>query len=219
MSTELHRRDREGVPRAFLWIAIAAGLLTVVNVLVLDRPFGLLMAQYEPSPIWDRGIDALELGIGLNTFPWFSCIVLATTMMIAAALPKTRVTVPALAFITATHLVGQLLTGHIKDWTGRMRPLQWIKAGMPETSWAWVKAYSFPSGHVSIFASLIIPLVAVNPRRLWPLLVIPLYACCARLAVDAHWLSDVTGSIALVCGLTWVLGALIRPRQAAPSRR
>jgi membrane-associated phospholipid phosphatase len=218
VSTNLHRRDRENISRAFLWIAIAAGMLTVVNVLFLDRPFGQLMAQYEPSPLWDRGIDALELGIGLDTLPWMSCLVLATTLLIAAAIPKTRVTVPALSFVTATHMIGQLLMGSIKEWTGRMRPLQWIKAGMPSTDWAWVKAYSFPSGHVAIFASLVVPVVALHPRRLWPLLVIPLYACCARLAVDAHWLSDVTGSISLVCGLAWMFGAIIRPLGRARAR-
>jgi len=125
------------------------------------------------------------------------------------AVPRWRGAAPAWTFLAATHLLGQLLVNYLKEWTGRLRPTEWLAHGAGD-SFGWKDGFSFPSGHVGIFGSLIIPLVVLVPRA-WPLLGIVAYAMVARVAVDAHFLSDVLGALSLLCALTWVLGVLIRP--------
>jgi membrane-associated phospholipid phosphatase len=74
--------------------------------------------------------------------------------------------------------------------------------------------YSFPSGHITLFASICIPLAVMYPRAR-PLLVIVLFAMCARVAVNAHFLSDVLGGLALTLAVTWLCAVMLR--RALPS--
>ena len=74
----------------------------------------------------------------------------------------------------------------------------------------WDGGVAFPSGHVTLFASILIPLAIVAPRTR-PLLAIIAYVMFARVVVNGHWLSDVVAGITLVALLAWILALLVRP--------
>lgn len=192
-----------------LVVAAIATVLMLVSFAVLDGPVARFVASFEPQPAWTRVIETLEWTVLLPVFRWLGPVVLAIGMVLAIAVQRWRSSAPAWIFLAGTHLFGQLVTNGIKVWTGRLRPTEWLARGAG-ASFGWIDGFSFPSGHVGIFGSLFIPLVVLVPRA-WPLLGIVVYAMVARVAVNAHFLSDVFGAIALICSLTWALGWLIRP--------
>ena len=83
------------------------------------------------------------------------------------------------------------------------------------TFWFWRDGWSFPSGHVMLFASIVIPLVVVYPRTR-PLLAIVAFVALARVAVNAHFVSDVFGGVALTAAITWLCARWLR--RALPSQ-
>lgn len=208
---ELPRIARHPAPPWLLWVAAITGLLAIVCIAFVDQPVARLLAQYEPAPLWNRGIELLEWGVGLPVFRWLSGVALVLGMIATVAVPRWRWRAPAWMFLAACHVLSQVSTRYIKEWTGRLRPLEWLGQGGTET-FLWEKGVAFPSGHVAIFASVAIPIVALFPRW-WPLLAVAVFPMLARVAVDAHFVSDVLAAITLVCLVAWLSGWAIRPRR------
>ncbi|MFN0246738.1 MAG: phosphatase PAP2 family protein [Kofleriaceae bacterium] len=206
---ELPRIARHPAPRWLLWVAAASALLTIVCILFVDQPVARRLAEYEPAAFWGRGIDALEWAVGLPVFRWLSGVILVLGMIVTVCVPRLRLHAPAWMFLAASHVIAQVATRYLKEWTGRLRPLEWMKQGGTDT-FLWESGVSFPSGHVTIFASVVIPFVALFPRW-WPLLGVAAFAMGARVAMSAHFLSDVFGAITLVTVIVWVCGWAIRP--------
>lgn len=209
---EIARVDRLPAPRSLLIVATASAAITLLCILVLDQPVARWLAGYEPLGFWDRGIEALEWAIGLPVFKWLAGIVLVGGMIITVVVPRWRGQAPAWMLIAATHVLSRIATLEVKLATARLRPGEWLAQG--GDTFLREGGVSFPSGHVALFASLVIPLAVVAPRTR-PLLAIAAYAMLARLAVNAHFVSDVIGAIALVCVVTWVCGWVIRPLRRA----
>lgn len=207
--------DRAPAPRWLLWVAAVTAAVTAVSIVTIDQPLARFISHYEPVPIWDRILTVLEWGLGLPLIPWTSGIALVVAMIVSIAVPRWRHRAPVWMFLAASHILGRISMVQLKELTGRLRPLEWIKQGGDET-FGWIKGISFPSGHVVLFASVIIPVICVWPKAR-PLLVIVGFAMIARLVADAHFVSDVVGAITLVCLVTWVCGVAIRPlaRRAA----
>ena len=213
---ELPRADRLPVSRRVLLLAGAMAVVTAASIAVIDQPVARLVSQYEPSPLWDRGIDVLEWAIGLPIFKLLSAVVLVVAMLVTAIVPRLRAHAPVFMLLAGTHLLTRLLMNYGKEWTGRLRPHQWLERG-GDTFWR--DGLSFPSGHVVLFASIVIPIVVLYPRTR-PLIAIAVFPMLARVAVSAHFVSDVTSAIALVLLVTWAIGWLVRPcRQRRPARR
>jgi membrane-associated phospholipid phosphatase len=208
---ELPRIARQPAPAWLLWVAAISGLLTIVCILFVDQVVARWIAQYEPAAFWNRGIEMLEWGVGLPVFRWLSGVLLVLGMIVAVVVPRWRLYAPTWMFLAASHVLSQVSTRYLKEWTGRLRPLEWMSQGGTET-FLWEKGVSFPSGHVAIFASAVIPFVALFPRW-WPLLGVAAFAMLARVAVDAHFVSDVLGGLTLVSLITWACGWAIRPRR------
>ncbi len=206
--------ERRGAPRWLLVLAIASATLAALSIVSIDRPIARTIAEYEASGLWDRGIDALEHAIGLPVFPWTAAIVLALAMVVTSAVRRWRGVAPVLMLVVATHVVARIVTLELKLATGRLRPYQWLTQGAD--SFGHDGGVSFPSGHVTLFSSLVIPLVVCVPRA-WPMLVIAIYPMLARVAVGAHFVSDVLAAIAVVTAVTYALALVIRPRPA-PAR-
>jgi membrane-associated phospholipid phosphatase len=129
--------------------------------------------------------------------------------------PRWRVHAPAWMLVAGVHLVSRLTVNWIKDGTGRLRPSQWVTSPYDET-FGHDQGISFPSGHVVLFASLVIPLVVVVPRLRWPALVVVVLISAGRIGVNAHFISDALGAITLVALWTWAVATLARPRPASP---
>lgn len=193
-----------------LVVAAITAVVSVVAIMVLDQAVARWLGQYEPGSLWDRGIDLLEHGILLPVHKLALPIVLVGGMIVVAAVKRWRGYAPAWMFLAGTHLVSRLATGWIKDGTGRLRPSEWIKKGAPDDTFGWDGGVSFPSGHVTLFASVVFPLAVLYPRSR-PLLAVVAFAMIARLAVDAHFVSDVVAGVTLVAAVTWAVGWLVRP--------
>lgn len=206
---EVPYATRRGAPGWLLALGIATAALAGLAMVTVDRPIARALAGDAPSAVWDTGIDALEWLIALPLWRFASTVFLVAGML--ACVAWRRRWAPAWMFVAATHLITKLAMAHLKDATGRLRPTEWLAHHQPADTFGWADAVSFPSGHVVLFASLAIPIVALAPRW-WPLLVAPAFAMAARMAVGAHFLSDVLGAISLVALIAWLLGLVIRPR-------
>jgi len=199
-----------------LIIAAVFAMISALGIAALDRPLAVHLGDYKAIDAWNTGLDVLEWALGLPIFVWLSGIVLALGMIVTTAVPRLRAQAPAWTWIAAVHILSRIVTSEIKDATGRLRPFQWLaKGGGDVETFGWIKSHSFPSGHVALFASIAIPLAVLAWRRSRPLaiaLLVPaVYPMIARVIQNAHFLSDVTASITLICLIAWLTGRLVRP--------
>ncbi|MCW5806054.1 MAG: phosphatase PAP2 family protein [Deltaproteobacteria bacterium] len=211
----LSRDARVPAPRGLLAIAGALAVLTAACVWTIDRPIARLIAAYEASGLWDRGIDGLEWVIGLPLFKLLSPVVLVAGMVITACVRRWRWQAPAWMFLAGTHLITRIVMIYGKEWTGRLRPNEWLKEG-GEATFCREGGLSFPSGHVTLFGSLAIPLALLFPRARIPLVIVVAYVAAARVAVNAHFVSDTLGAITMVVATTWAMAWLVRPFRTWP---
>jgi membrane-associated phospholipid phosphatase len=140
-------------------------------------------------------------------------VVLAVGVLAVVFIKRWRGYAPALMTIAFVHLSTRYLTNVLKDATGRLRPYEAFKRGVDE-SFGYAGGISFPSGHVTLFASVVIPILWVFPktrRFAIPLLVIVAFVALARIAVNAHWVSDTLASLTLVTFVTWAVSWATRP--------
>ena len=191
--------------RVLAAIAIASAALTALSIVTIDRPIARVLAQYEPAAFWNRGTDIVEYVLGLPLWLFASPVLLVAGMLVVMIVPRWRHHARTWIVVAGTHVVCRFVTVKIKDATGRLRPKEWLAREHDET-FGWEDGIAFPSGHVTLFASVFVPLAILVPRAR-PLLAIPLFICIARVAVNAHWISDVLGGIALVAIVAWALAS------------
>jgi len=191
--------------RPLLVAAAITAALTAICIAVVDLPLAEALAPYAPSSAWDRGVDLLEVLLLLPLWKWASVAVLAGATVAAFAVPRWRAAAPAWLLVTATHLISRLAMGWIKDGTGRLRPSEWH--GGP--TFFQPHGISFPSGHVVLFAGVLVPLAITCPRTR-PLLAVVGFVMIARIAAHAHFASDVLGALTLVTLVAWGCGSMIR---------
>ena len=209
--------DRSGAPRWLIVLAIGASLLTAVAILVIDRPFARELATYETLAIWDRGVDVLEWAMLFPLWRFALPVALVAGMLVTVIVPRWRIHAPAWMFVAGVHLISRLTVNWIKDATGRLRPTQWLPTGSEET-FGWEKGISFPSGHVTLFTSIALPLAVLYPRSR-PIVALAIavivFISAARIGVSAHFLGDALGALTLVALWTLVFAAVVRPRQTS----
>ena len=210
---EAPRADRLPASRALLAVAAGSAALAALAIAALDRPIAHAIAGYEPSELWARGIDLLEAAIGWPIHPLFASFAVTALMLAAMAVPRWRALAPAAIFLAATHVFSRFATGQLKDLTGRLRPAEWLARGGDATFFSGGAA--FPSGHVALFASLALP-IAMRWPRARPVLAVIAFAAAARIAVNAHYLSDTLAALALVALIAWGVALAVRP---FPARR
>lgn len=198
--------------------AAASALLTLLCIVALDEPFARWIATRETYPaFWNETIGYLEYAILLEPYKWGTLWLLAGGAIITLAVPPLRRYSMAFLLVSLVHLLGRNITNWTKFFTGRLRPSQWLAKGGDDPMWWNENAWSFPSGHVTLFASIAIPLAVLYPRLRPPLLVVAVFPMCARVAVNAHYLSDVLGALALITALTWLCARLLVRALPSPS--
>ena len=204
------RSDRQPAPRSLLAVAVVTAVVAALLIATLDQPVARWIGRYEPSPLWDRAIDLLEYLLLLPLHKLALPFVLVGGMIVVVCVKPWRVHAPAWMFVAGTHMLSRLTTNWIKDATGRLRPSEWLHRGAPDETFGWEAGVSFPSGHVTLFASVLLPLAVLYPRTR-PALAIVAFAMVARVAVNAHFLSDTVGGLTLVAAVTWAVAGLVRP--------
>ena len=211
---ELARADRRPAPRSLLIAAAVTSAVAGVCIAWIDQPVARFIAQYEPSAAWGWILDKLEWLILLPVHSLAVSVALVAAMLVTAGVRRYRGQAPAWMFLAGTHLVSRIAMNYGKDLTGRLRPTEWLKHGGDGTFWRG--GASFPSGHVVLFAGIIVPLVVLFPRAR-PALVIVAFVMLARVAVNAHFVSDVIAGLALVALLTWLVAYAVRPLSRSSS--
>jgi membrane-associated phospholipid phosphatase len=106
-------------------------------------------------------------------------------------------------FVAAVHLIARLGGNRLKDVFGRLRPSQWVEHGGP--TFLVEGGISMPSGHVAFFLGLVLPLAVLRPRIGVRLLIVPALVGWARVATNAHFLSDVLAGAAWTAIITWLV--------------
>jgi membrane-associated phospholipid phosphatase len=197
-------------------VAIATAIVTAVCIVTIDEPLARWLATRDTwQTMWNRGIAWLEYPLGIEPWKWTGVCVLGVGSLASLLVPRMRSHAPAWLLVTLTHLLARNITGWLKWGTGRLRPSEWLKRG--GDVWFRDGGYSFPSGHVVLFASILIPLAVVYPRTR-PLLAIIAFVIVARVVVNAHFVSDALGGLALVAAITWLLGRAL-PSHLRPASR
>ena len=215
-------------PAALLRWGAFFTVATALAIVALDAPMARLLGHWEPASFWGELLTVLEWPallqlkkrvylIGpfeLNATRWAFALGLGAITAISLAVPRFRPAARGWAFVFFTHLIARLAMVELKETTERLRPSEWLAAGGGPTF--WVKGgLSFPSGHVTYFLSLLLPAAIVFPRWRKPLLAIVALVAACRIAENAHFASDVTGAVALVCGVCFAVAAAL-PRSLSP---
>lgn len=201
--------------RSLLQLAGVSAALTLVCLLALDEPLARWIATRETWPqLWNDTIHYLEFPLGIEPYKWTGVWILVLGSIASLAILRLRFMAPAWVLVTLTHLLGRNLSFWVKTLTGRLRPSQWLKAGGGDTFFR-EGGYSFPSGHVILFSSVLLPLWLIYPRTR-PLLAIVAFSMIARVMVNAHFLSDVFGGLAVTAAATWLCAVAVR--RALPSQ-
>lgn len=189
-------------------------VLTAISVVAIDEPLARWLATREVHPaIWNQAIALLEYPLGIEPWTWSGICVLVAASLVTLLVPRLRAYASVVLIVTLTHLLARNCSLWVKTLTGRLRPSEWLARG--GGSWWRDGGYSFPSGHVLLFASIVVPIVVVYPRAR-PLLAIVAFVMLARVLVDAHFVSDVLGGLASVALFTWL--AVLLVRRAVPSQ-
>lgn len=200
-------------------VALVSAVLTALCIVTIDQPLARWLATRDPHPeLWNQGIAILEYPLGIEPWKWTGICVLVAASIVTLAVPRLRSAAAVILVITLTHLLARHTSLWIKTLTGRLRPSQWLKQGGGDDTF-WRDGFSFPSGHVLLFASILVPLAVIYPRTR-PLLAIVGFVMIARIAVNAHFVSDVLGGLAAVALLTWLCARLVRrvlPSQIRPA--
>jgi membrane-associated phospholipid phosphatase len=193
-----------------LQVALVSSVLAIVCIALVDEPLARWLATRETYPgFWNGTIALLEYPLGIEPYKWTGVWVLALGSVATLAVGRLRPCALPWILVTLVHLLGRNLTMWMKFGFGRLRPTQWLARGAEDSTWWHDNASSFPSGHVTLFASVVIPIVAVYPRA-WPLLVFAVFPMLARVAVNAHFVSDVLAGLALIALITWLVAAALR---------
>lgn len=203
------------MPR-LLHVALVAASLTALSIVTIDQPLARWLATREVhADVWNRIMMVLEYPLGIEPWKWTGLCVLVACSLTTRLVPRLRSYASVFLIITLTHLLARNASLWVKTWTGRLRPTQWLKQGGGDSTFWHDGGFSFPSGHVLLFASIVLPIAFVYPRAR-PLLAIVAFVMIARVTVNAHFVSDVLGGLALTAVFTWLSALLVR--RALPSQ-
>lgn len=207
--------------RRLLGIALVAAAATVIAILLLDAPVARALGGGASKTAFARALaDVLEVLDRVTLMTWPKKEQLAIALILGGAVAwwwRPRVG-QALLLIGLTHAVSRTLGGHLKPLTGRLRPSEALASGHVDDSF-FRDGLAFPSGHVAHYAALAFAVAYLWPRLTVPALAVLALVITARVAANAHFVSDVTGSIALAALACAAFGLALGRLQRRTGRR
>ncbi|MEZ4398443.1 MAG: phosphatase PAP2 family protein [Kofleriaceae bacterium] len=199
------------VIRALPPLAVVLAAVTALAIVTVDQPLARHLATVDAWAGWRAGLAWLDRVTGLTAWKWLPTVVVVAAAIVSRLVPTLRRVAGGLTLVAVVHVVTKLALSQLKPGLGRLRPSEWLAHGGDHTFF-FAKGIAFPSGHTGHYLSLALPLAVAWPRLGLPLLAVPVFASASRLATDAHFVSDVTGSAALVIAFTYLAARALRVR-------
>jgi membrane-associated phospholipid phosphatase len=181
-----------GVARSLAGVALVAVLLGVLIEFV-DRPLAYYYKQHASSIH-----DALATVSTLGEAAWYLVPSLLVFLIARFVVYRPAIAAAALFVFLGVALAG-LASDLLKILIGRSRPWVLFRDGTYDFSPLQLSAnyQSFPSGHAACAAAAALTLAVIAPRYRVPLLLAALLIALTRVAMVAHYLSDVVAGAAL----------------------
>lgn len=172
-----------GTRRWYLPLA-AIALFVVISLLYFDALiFYATDAFWHTEPAQELGRIADDLGHRVTVF-------LIGVLLIVLSRQRWRTMAPAMLFGLA---IQGLLVNAIKGLVGRSRPCDLADLGVaPAFHGPAYDGNSFPSGHATVAFMIATLAAAYFPRWRWPAYALAVFVALGRIALDKHFLSDVT---------------------------
>jgi lipid A 4'-phosphatase len=200
--------------------AIVAGfvLFEGAAMLWIDRPLALYLHQ-AAAPVEPAFATIARLGLGYPYLVFFAG--LFAVMRWGGAVPilrrqdaAMRAMAPVPAFLFAAVAVSGLAADAIKIIAGRTRPKLLFASGIDHFAWFGFRAdyWSFPSGHATTAAALMLGLWYVWPRYAPVYAAAAVLVAAARVVICAHYLSDAVAGLAIGAAATWLIAGLFASR-------
>jgi lipid A 4'-phosphatase len=196
--------------------AVVAGfvLFEGASMLWLDRPLALYLHQ-AAAPIEPVFAMIAELGLGYPYLVFFAA--LFVVMRWGGALPILRARdtamqamAPVPAFLFAAVAASGIAVDIIKVVVGRTRPKLLFAANVDHFTGLAFRAdhWSFPSGHATTAAALMLGLWYLWPRWAPVYAAIAVLIAAARVIICAHYLSDAVAGLAFGAAATWLIAGV-----------
>ncbi len=192
-------------------VAAVCVCFSLLSILFVDRPLAEWVRHSGIESMWifTEGTKLLDTICARDVWRFLLGSVIVGVGVVALAVRGWRRLAPVLLFTGWVHLTSYFTALVVKSLFGRLRPAQLFESQTWDASW-FAGGGSFPSGHVAYYVSLFLPLMVVFPRWRRRLIVIPAFIVIARINENDHFLSDTTGSIALVALITAGLMAVMK---------
>jgi membrane-associated phospholipid phosphatase len=192
--------------RWLLRLAVGCLAAMVFSFALLDAPLAACVQVHDTHPaIWNQILALLEYAMGIEPWRWLGTTVLVAGTVISRAVPRWHGAAKKWLLVTLAHFIASNLMIWGKHFSGRLRPHEWHGGAQ------WLHhGGSFPSGHMTFVGSLALPIAILYPRTRNAVLALLAFVGCARIAVSAHWASDVFAGAALTALVTWVCADAVR---------
>jgi membrane-associated phospholipid phosphatase len=203
--------------RQLLLLAGASAALTVLGILLLDAPAARALAELDPAWAPVRALDVVLEWLDRLTFVDLPRGRLATILIVAGGLLwfVRRGIGGALLLFGLTHAISRVGGSYLKELFGRIRPPEAIARGDLDHTF-FEGGHAFPSGHIGHHAAIFLVVAILWPRARVPAFVVIGLVALARLAHNAHWISDLTAGLTLAALGAAASAAMLR---AAGTRR
>ncbi len=192
--------------KRLLQLAAITAVATALAIAFIDAPLARLLDRQLDPAVGNAMLWVIDWPALFWLHKWGSLLVLGVIVVALLISPRHRHRSPQLLALVALHVGCRLLVNEIKGVTGRMRPSEWLKTGGDDMFWFdRSSAVAFPSGHTTQFASILLPLATffTLPRwATWVCIVVPFVVGLGRILQNAHFVSDVTGAVAVCAALT-----------------
>lgn len=197
--------------KTVLSFAAIAAAITVIAILLLDRPLAVFIRNSNLGNAWlfTSGTSFFDKISGKEISKFLLGFILIGIGIILLIIKQTRLYSFPLLFIGLSQFTSTLLAGVSKNLFGRLRPYELLANNGSDHAW-FAGGGSFPSGHTGFYFGLFLPLAYLFPRWWLPLMIVPFFIAIARIAANDHFLSDVTASMALAALVTSAFASLMK---------
>jgi len=163
-------------------------VFVIISFLYIDKPLALTLHQLDHTTLYNIANTVTKLGLGgTYIIGFFALWILTRWLMKKPELAK------KFFYLFSSVLLSGLICDAVKMLLGRARPTELFHHQLYGFYFLQTKSdmWSFPSGHATTIASVMIALALLLPRWWWAFALVALTVCLSRVVVTAHFLSDV----------------------------